>query len=316
MDKKTGRRVFIDAAYNKHSEDFYQVINISRQAIEFMSFQIPGVPFPYPAETVFNGRDEMEYPMMVNDKSNEDINETIKLTSHEILHTYLPFYMGINETNYAWLDEGFTCFADYLILCEVFSLEKAGYYFLEDYKKQAGYALDGPIFTDSELSKRPAYSYNSYPKPAGFFLILKDLLGENKFKQTLHEFMDLWNGKHPTPYDLFFTLNETSGQNLDWLIKPWFYEFGYVDIAIKNVQQNSGKYKIVIKKEGHHPAPVHLKISFTDGSVDTIKENASVWKNGNTDYIIEKQSSKMIQSVELFDPSLLDADLTNNFFKK
>lgn len=314
VDKKTGRRVFIDVAYNKHSEDFYKVINIACDATDLMSYQIPGIPFPFPEVTVFNGLDAMEYPMMVNNISEKDINETIKVTTHEILHSYLPFYMGINETKYAWMDEGFTSFAEYLILCQLISPEKAGFYFLEDYKEQAGYDFDAPIFTVSEYLKRPVYTYNSYPKPAGFFLTLKDLLGDDKFKETLHKFMDHWNGKHPTPYDFFFTLYSTSGQNLDWLIKPWFYEFGYVDIAIKNVVQNTGKYKIVIERKGNYPAAVHLKIVFMDGSIQLIKENASVWKNGTADYMIERKSSKKIKSVELLDPSLLDADMSNNIF--
>ena len=312
VDTVSGRRIYIDAAYNKHSIDFYQVNKISRKTIEFMSYQIPGIPFPYPEMTVFNGLDEMEYPMMVNDKSYTDINATIMLTAHEILHSYLPFYMGINETKYAWMDEGFTSFCEYLYACEMISPEIADLAFLDDYRKQAGYALDAPIFTVSEFLKRPVYSYNSYAKPAGFFLTLKDLLGEEKFKEAIKEFMTHWNGKHPTPYDFFFTLQNSSGQNLDWIIKPWFYEFGYVDLALINVAKDDYEYKIVIEKKGNYPASVHLKLIFANGSNETIKNNSSVWKNGNTEFIIERESLLQIISVELLNPSLLDIDLSNN----
>jgi len=312
VDKETDRRVFIDAAYDKHSLDFYAVNEISREAVEFMSFDMPGIPFPFPKVTVFNGLDEMEYPMMVNNMSERNINATIKVTAHEILHSYLPFYLGINETKYAWMDEGFTSFCEHLFLCEVLSPEEAGFYFLETYKNQAGHALDAPIITLSEFLKRPTYTYNSYPKPAGFFLTLKDLLGDEKFKETIKEFMFRWNGKHPTPYDFFFTLNDASGQNLDWLINPWFFEFGYVDLAIKSVSNNDEKYKVVVEKIGNFPAPLHLKLVYEDGSEEIIKENASVWKDGNTEYLFERSSSKKIIKVELLDPSLLDADISNN----
>ena len=30
----------------------------------------------------------------------------LNLTDHEIFHTMFPFYMGINETKYGWMDEG------------------------------------------------------------------------------------------------------------------------------------------------------------------------------------------------------------------
>lgn len=316
VDKESGRRVFIDAAYCKQSDDFYQVASIARKAIEYMSFHLPGIPFPFPKITVFNGRDQMEYPMMVNDISNEDMILTTKLTSHEILHTYLPFYTGINETKYAWMDEGFTCFGEHEIIENAFSPMKGGFYFLDEYKRIAGHHLDVPIFTTSKFLKRPSYSINSYPKPAGFFLVLKDLLGDDTFKECLHEFVDRWNGKHPTPYDLFFTFNDASGQNLDWFIKPWFYEFGYVDLAIKHISKKEDGYEIVIEKKGHFPAPIHLNIIYTDGSIESINETAAVWKDGGNEYLIENKSSKKVKSFELLDPSLLDIDLSNNLIYK
>ncbi|MGW8282361.1 MAG: M1 family metallopeptidase, partial [Gemmatimonadota bacterium] len=66
VDPATGRRVLIDAAYDPSSSDFYEVAEVARNSIDYMSRVFPGVPFPYPQETVFNGLSEMEYPMMVN----------------------------------------------------------------------------------------------------------------------------------------------------------------------------------------------------------------------------------------------------------
>ena len=314
VDKKTNRRVFIDAAYHKHAEDFYHVAGIARQAVEFMSYRFPGLPFPFPKVTVFNGADGMEYPMMVNDIAKEDINEAIKLTAHEILHSYLPFYVGCNETKYAWMDEGFTSFGDYLIISNLFSVEDANFYFLDDYRGQAGDFLDTPLFTTSEWLKRPVYTYNSYPKPASFFIVLQDYFGEEKFKKIIHEFMNRWNGKHPTPYDFFFTLYNVSGENLNWLIKPWFYEFGYVDLAVKEVSQKNKNYKIIVEKKGNIPVPIELKIIFADESEKLIEETAGVWKDGKSLYPIEVQFLKKIKSIKLIDKSLIDADLSNNIF--
>jgi hypothetical protein len=117
VDEKSGRRVLIEAAYNKNSKDFYEVATIARQSIHYMSTVFPGIPFPFPNQTIFNGLDEMEYPMMVNDKSVANKSYLLKLTSHEISHAYFPFYMGINETKYGWMDESWACFIEYQI-CE------------------------------------------------------------------------------------------------------------------------------------------------------------------------------------------------------
>jgi hypothetical protein len=279
VDKTTGRRVFIDAAYSKDSVDFPHITAIARQAIEFMSFDFPGYPFPFSNETVFQGLADMEYPMMVNDGSRKDIDAAMK--------DYL-FMEYQKKPNYQYI------YFDYL------------------YKNQIGHDLDIPIFARSDTLKSPVYYNNAYSKSAAFFLILRDFLGADIFKQILLEFMKYWNGKHPSPYDLFYFFQEVSGQDIQWLIKPWFFEYGYVDLAIKKVSHHEGQYRIVIEKKGRYPAPIHMKISYADGSSEIIHKKASVWKDGNRIYTIKKTAAKMIKSVELPEKIYLDADITNN----
>ena len=108
VDSTTGRRTVVAAAYRKEALDFPHVTEIGMKALKYYSQRIPGIPFPYPKITVVNGARTggMEYPMMVNDYSAHELTRTIGVTDHEIAHTYFPFYMGINERKYAWMDEG------------------------------------------------------------------------------------------------------------------------------------------------------------------------------------------------------------------
>jgi len=310
VDKQSNRRVLIDAAYNENSMDFYKVAKIARQSIDYMSNEIPGVPFPYPNLTVFNGLDEMEYPMMVNDFSTDDSLYLVKLTSHEIFHSYFPFFMGTNETKYAWMDEGFASYGDYLIVSELISPEVANYYYLELYRSNVGDETDVPIITNSKHLTRPMYHFNAYAKSASFLYILHDLLGDDLFKSCLQEFMIRWNGKHPIPYDFFNTLNDVSGHNLNWLIKPWFFEFGYVDLGIKDASNNS----CTIEKIGLYPAPIHLEIVFDDGSKKVIKKNAEVWKDGKQEINIHLHFTKNIKIIEVLNRLVPDADPSNNIY--
>lgn len=314
VDKQSGRRVFIDAAYPKKAKDFHKVAKLSRDAIDFFSRELPGVPYPYPAMTVFNGKSEMEYPMMVNDISVEDFHYTIKLTSHEISHSYFPFYMGFNETKYAWMDEGWASFLDYQFTSAYDGPEHAYFYFWSRYSKKIGHLTDMPIITHSQYLKRPPYSYLTYTKPACFLLILEDLLGEKTFKKALHVFMERWKGKHPTPFDFFFSFSKASGQDLDWLIEPWFYQYGYVDLAIKDVTIEDGRAIIFIEKKGRYPAPVHLKVTFSDEGEKRINKTAGVWKDGKSLYRITIPVSTAVMQVELLSRSIPDADLSNNKF--
>ncbi|MEL6588852.1 MAG: hypothetical protein AAFQ68_02155, partial [Bacteroidota bacterium] len=67
-----GRRVFVDACYKPQAKDFRDVAGFAAEIIDGLSTGLPGVPYPYPSMTIFNGEiggGGMEYPMMVNDAS-------------------------------------------------------------------------------------------------------------------------------------------------------------------------------------------------------------------------------------------------------
>ena len=101
-----GKKVFVNAVYNEKSIPFYEVCDIASKTVEMLSKDLPGVQFPYPKITVFNGRGGMESPMMVNMGNEDKRIWTVHTTVHEVTHSYFPFYMGINERKYAWMDEG------------------------------------------------------------------------------------------------------------------------------------------------------------------------------------------------------------------
>ncbi|MGH2644936.1 MAG: M1 family metallopeptidase, partial [Chitinophagaceae bacterium] len=115
VDPKTGRRTRVDAAFDPKHTDYYEVIDFARKTVRAMSYTFPAWPYPYPHETIYDGLDQMEYPMMVNDNPLKDRSQTIELTDHEIFHTMFPFYMGTNETKYAWMDEGWATIGEWLI---------------------------------------------------------------------------------------------------------------------------------------------------------------------------------------------------------
>ncbi|NWF91003.1 MAG: M1 family peptidase, partial [Ignavibacteriaceae bacterium] len=87
-DYNSNRNVFISAAYNPHSPDFHKVAQVAKEALLYFTTDLPGVPYPYPSFTAFNGGGGMEFPMIINDESNTTEAGTIGLTSHEAAHTY------------------------------------------------------------------------------------------------------------------------------------------------------------------------------------------------------------------------------------
>ena len=89
VDEETGRKVLTGAVYDEVSEGFYEVAEITRDAVKLMSTELPGVPYPYPAATIFNGGGTgMEFPMIINDPEKSSRSSTVGVTVHELIHQY------------------------------------------------------------------------------------------------------------------------------------------------------------------------------------------------------------------------------------
>ncbi|MCX6169586.1 MAG: M1 family metallopeptidase [Ignavibacteriales bacterium] len=312
VDKKSGRRTFISAAYKKESKDFYTVAEVARKAIESFSTSIPGVPFPYPKMTVFNGEGGMEFPMMVNDSSEPELQGTVHLTSHEISHTYFPFYMGINERKYAWMDEGWAT----MLPCDFQTTNAPGYdpraRNAISFSEFAGNEQDVPPMVLSYELRGASYRTASYRRPGAAYEFLRQLLGDDLFKKALHEYMNSWNGKHPIPFDFFFTFNSASGQNLDWYFNPWFFENKYPDLVLSAKVSGDGVI-VNIANKGGLPVPVKLKFYYDDGTSEFVYEKkADVWKNGNASVTTLIQAKKKVKKVELGTTQIPDVNTKDN----
>jgi hypothetical protein len=298
VDPATGRRTRTDAVFNPVHKDFYEVIDFARKTVQDMSYRFPAWPYPYPHETVFDGLDQMEYPMMVNDNPLDSRSESIELTDHEIFHTMFPFYMGVNETKYAWMDEGWATIGEWLI-SPMIDTSLVDEYGVDPYARGAGKENDLPIITPSTQEEGNDYYLNSYPKPALGYLYVKDLLGDSLFLQGLHRYIRDWRGKHPAPLDFFGSMNAGSGRDLNWFWRRWFYDGGYPDLAITRLQHKKGSTDVIVVNKGGKPVPIDLTIEFSDGTTRKIHRSVGVWEQENKTAIIPVLSGKSIRKVTL-----------------
>ena len=73
VDDNTQRRTAVQAAFADSSNDFHHYVQFARNALYWFSRNFPGVPYPFPKTTSFQGFADMEYPMMVNDTHTPDL---------------------------------------------------------------------------------------------------------------------------------------------------------------------------------------------------------------------------------------------------
>ncbi len=162
----------------------------------------------------------MEYPMMINDSHISDLVFAELVQDHEQAHTYFPFYMGTNESRYGFMDEGWATTLEYLI-----GISERGQKSADEFYKSfrvnrwihGAHDKENPIITPN-----PDITFgvgnNEYGKPSLSYLALKDMLGDKTFRKALHNYMNNWNGKHPIPWDYFYSMQKGSGKDLDLVL--------------------------------------------------------------------------------------------------
>ncbi len=100
------------------------------------------------------------------------------------------------------------------------------------------------------------------------------MLGDELFKKCLHEYMSRWHGKHPIPWDYFYSFNDAAKQNLNWFWNNWFFSNNYIDLAVDNVQQKGNNYVVSVKNPGGFAIPFDVMVTFMDGSQSSFHSDA------------------------------------------
>ena len=316
VDDATKRRVSVQSAYNDTATDFHSMVRFARHSLDWLSHDWPGLPYPYEKSTVFQGGAGMEYPMMVNDESYPDTTFSSFVALHEIAHTYFPFYMGIDETRYGFMDEGWATTFEYLF--ERANLSQAAADSFYESFRVASWINDPsiveniPIITPQDMLKGAANSHNPYGKASLGYLAVKDLLGDDAFRKCLDAYIDRWHGKHPQPWDFFATFNDASGRNLDWFWNNWFFGNYYIDLGVRSVTHTGNSYAVDVDNVGGLAVPFDVELKFTDGSTQSVHQTPSVWMADQKRTRVRIRVAKPVRELTLRSGIFMDADSSNN----
>jgi hypothetical protein len=321
VDDATHRRASVQAAYNDTAADYHYMVEFGRHALDWLSHNWPGVPYPYEKTTIFQGYAGMEYPMMANDETYADTVFSKFVAEHEIAHTYMPFYMGINETRYGFMDEGWATTFELLIGRADLGTEKAEEFYrqfrVEGWINDKSPDEDLPIVTPGDVFVGQGLGNNEYGKSSLGYLAVKDLLGDELFKKCLHEYMSRWHGRHPLPWDFFNSFSDAAGMNLNWFWNNWYFSNYYIDLAVRGlVTDANGSSTLTIGNVGGMAAPVDLLIKYADGSAATIHETPAIWKADPKLASVPIAGNKKIQSLVLDGGIFMDADPSNNKWER
>jgi hypothetical protein len=276
----------IHAFWRPEARRWASAARFEAHAITFLS-EYTGVAYPWPHMTAVEGEGiiggGMEYPMMtlISAYTQGSDSSLYAVTAHELAHMWVPMIVSVDERRYSWMDEGMTTFHEAQARRDTFPGSTPE---LED---RAGYLNLARAGGEGEIMRRSdfhytggAYGIASYPKPATNFASLRALLGDETFNRAWRTFLQRWAWKHPYPWDFFNTVEEVSGQDLDWFWRSWFYETWTLDQAVASVAEGPRGATIVVEDRGLVPMPARLTITREDGTVQGLEVPVETWLEG------------------------------------
>jgi len=281
----------------------------------------------------------MEYPMIAFcgvkarpdgtfDKSAEYSLASVSI--HEVGHNWFPMIVATDERKWTWMDEGLNSFLehygslDYDPKWPPERLPGVG-------KNMVGYfksAAQTPLMTESD-EIFANFGANGYTKPASSLVMLREsVLGTESFDRAFHEYATKWMFKHPQPQDFFRSIVNGAGEQLNWFWRGMFYTTYANDQAIANVEtqkaeelagdKRKGEFynRITVEQKAGLVMPLHLGITYDDGSSDLIKLPADIWRNNEKTFTYGFFSKKGLSSVTV-DPNevFIDINRENNTWK-
>jgi len=235
-----------------HAQTYADGPRVVRHALEFYSKL--WMPYAFPQLTMVDGPElGMEYPMF--------IMSAVFAADHEVGHEWWPMMVGVNETWYGWMDEGFNQYMNILSDADLdkkrYKLDSLGM----SYGSVSGNELEPTLMWDGNYAG-PFYGFQAYGKAPLMLSSLGGVVGDSAVWRAMSDYAKAWRFKHPSPWDYANFMDNALHQDLGWFWNYWLFTTESVDGSIQNVQISGRRTAVTIRQSGEMPSPVILKVDF------------------------------------------------------
>ncbi len=256
---ENNNKVMAMSFYGKEAYGLYRKFSTKAVAHTIKTYSEFTIPYPYPVAQSVEAANGMEYPMICfnygRTEKDGTYSEAIKngmlgVIIHEVGHNFFPMIINSDERQWSWMDEGLNTFVEYLTeekWDNKFPSKRGPAWTIVDYMKLPKDELE-PIMSNSENIAR--FGPNAYSKPAtGLNILRETIMGRELFDKAFKTYAKRWAFRHPEPADFFRTMEDASGEDLDWFWRGWFYGTDPVDITIDKVTVATPDFDAVPKAE-------------------------------------------------------------------
>lgn len=278
--------------------------------------------YPYPvAVNVASNVGGMEYPAISFCGYKAKGGDLWGVTDHEFGHNWFPMIVGSNERLHAWMDEGFNTFINEISTIHFNKGEYHRSYGTKNFLTQALFnpSLE-PVMSSPQNMRERHIGYLAYYKPAYALRILREeIIGPERFDVAFRKYIEYWAYKHPTPNDFFRTIENETGENLNWFWRGmfkhnWQMDQGIAEVRYVELDASKGAL-ITVENLGKLPMPVEVEAITESGKKITSKLPVEVWER-NRVWTFKLNSTEKLTSVRL-DPRNVYPDINpeNNSWK-
>ena len=242
---------------------------------------------------------------MFVDQRGFDGRNYINVNVHELTHQWFGNYISHLNGRHTWLTESFATY--YAKKFEQYMLGENQYQYqkkleldetLEDEKKN----LNPILYSGAGRAKW-------YPKGSLVMDMLRDYLGEEPFRKTIHHYL------RSHPYDVVETndflkaIRETTGQSADWFFEQWIYRGGmpYYEVKFTEYDDVTGnrfsRFSVDQIHEtndliGLYSMPFEFLVVYSDGSKSSQKQ----WISRKNEIVLVPNPDKKSVEWVIFDP--------------
>jgi hypothetical protein len=323
-----GRKIMCMSFYGKEAYPIYSKYSTKVTEHTLKVYSRISIPYPYPVAQSVEANIGMEYPMLAMNygRADKDGNYTtatrngaISVIIHEVGHNFFPMIVNSDERQWWWMDEGLNSFCQYIAEQEYepgYPSRRGPAVSMVDYMKLPKERLE-PVMTKGDYVTD--VGSNAYAKAsAGLSILRETILGKELFDFSFREYARRWAFKHPTPADLFRTMEDASGTDLDWFWRGWYFGTEPVDISLDTVRWGKSDslyngrevnlYELKFSNKGGMVMPVIIEWTFKDGTKEIEMVPVSVWGKNENEFTKVFKKDKEVASITL-DPKKETADI-------
>lgn len=262
--------------------------------------------YAWPQFTVaMAGDGGMEYPMLIMITGNRTQASLAGVIAHELGHQWYYGMIGNNETEEAWMDEGFTQYLTNEANHKVYrtqggenpyqGLDRVVYPWvtgrwmnLDNVYELGIQGYDEPLNTFHDRFRENTTSGLVYWKGEAVMLMLQYMFGDSLFDAAMRHYYSTWRFRHPNARDFEHAMEEASGMRLDWFFNEWIGSTKKCDYALDDLESEPATdgYTTTLELSNRNEIimPLDVTLTYDDGSTATANIPVEEWRKPGVDF--------------------------------